>query len=142
MRYVSRAGTLWKETTCKLARYRPCLVSSRATLGTWHMNSLGLRCGGGRQVSSLFVQLKANSFFLPRVLYLQKKRKKQLQVGMKIWPKVLKDKWKHAIFLYFINTASHIEWVPMTARDVSLSICFTQPTQNIGIGPVGKFSTW
>ena len=30
----------------------------------------------------------------------------------------------------------------MTVRDVSLSICSTQPTQNIGIGPVGKFSTW
>ena len=76
------------------------------------------------------------------VLTKKKRKKNQLQVGMKIWPKVLKDKWKHAIFLYFINTASHIEWVPMTARDVSLSICSTQATQNIGIGRVGKFSTW
>ena len=61
---------------------------------------------------------------------------------MKIWPKFLKDKWKYVIFLYFINAASHIEWIPMTAGDVSLSICSIQPTQNIGIGPVGKFSTW
>ena len=72
----------------------------------------------------------------------QKQKKNQLQIGMKIWPKVLKDKRKHVIFLYFINAASHIEWIPMTAGDVSLSICSIQPTQNIGIGPVGKFSTW
>lgn len=46
--------------------------------------------------------------------------RKQLQIGMKFWPKYLKDKWKHVIFLYFINAARHIEWIPMTARDVSL----------------------
>ena len=138
MRYVSRAGTLWKETSCKLTRYRPCLVSSIDTLGTWPWIPWDWDVGMGDREAHSFSSSK-QTFFLPRVLYLQKNSYKLEWRSGPNFSRINGNMSYSYISLMLPGILNGFLWLQEMFH---YSICATQPTQNIGTGPVGKFSTW